>query len=582
MAETNPIHQSAMEWPYEPFSLETGLDRIVAYGDRSGLCPTYQVRTPPCTNSCPAGEDIRGYNNVLRGIWKGEGANPWEGAFYRLAKANPFPAVMGRVCPAPCQGGCNRQYRDETVGINSVEHAIGQYAIENNLAFRKPETSTGKKVAVVGSGPGGLSCAYQMALRGHAVTLFERDPKLGGMMRYGIMGYRVDRNVMEKEIQRILDLGVEVRTNTKIGVDISLEQLRSGYDAVFLAVGAQKGRSLPVPGSDGPMCTNAIDFLREFELKGGQDNPTAMNIGKRVVVIGDGDVAMDVARLALRLGSQSTLLSAVARADMNCSANEFEEAVQEGTVMEYQAGTKEVLRDGGRITGVKCIRMVKKAQGEEGWNHPIPFFRYREEPGTEFVVECDMVVASIGQTTEMAGLEATTGNTPFFQVDHNFQIKGMPGVFGGGDAVKITLLTTAIGHGRKAAEAMDLYLKGQELPKKADKVDVVKYDKLKWDYFVESRAKKRRLLHPAVVNNNWDEILQVLQQSEAVDEAKRCMSCGLCFECKQCELYCPQKAIVSFKGNPEGQVMFTMYERCVGCHICSEVCPTGFIDMGMG
>jgi Pyruvate/2-oxoacid:ferredoxin oxidoreductase delta subunit len=193
-----------------------------------------------------------------------------------------------------------------------------------------------------------------------------------------------------------------------------------------------------------------------------------------------------------------------------------------------------------------------------------------------------MVVASIGQTTEMAGLEATTGNTPFFQVDHNFQIKGMPGVFGGGDAVKITLLTTAIGHGRKAAEAMDLYLKGQELPKKADKVDVVKYDKLKWDYFVESRAKKRRLLHPAVVNNNWDEILQVLQQSEAVDEAKRCMSCGLCFECKQCELYCPQKAIVSFKGNPEGQVMFTMYERCVGCHICSEVCPTGFIDMGMG
>ncbi|MBF0158922.1 MAG: NAD(P)-binding protein [Magnetococcales bacterium] len=583
MVESNPFHQQATQWQYLPFETEKGLGRIVAYGDRSTKCPTYQTRVPPCTDSCPAGEDIRGYNNILHGVWKGEGSNPWESAFYRLVKANPFPAVMGRVCPAPCQGGCNRQYRDEPIGINAIEHAIGQYAVEHNLSFKKTAQPTGIKVAVVGSGPGGLSCAYQMALRGHSVTLFERDPKLGGMMRYGIMGYRVDRTVMDKEIERILDLGIEVKVNTKIGTDISLDELRSQYAAVFLAVGAQKGRSLPLPGADGPMCTNAIDFLREFELKGGPEASGSMTIGRHVVVIGDGDVAMDVARLALRLGSKATLLSGVAREEMNCSPNEFDEAVHEGTAMRFQVGTVAVKRDNsGHITGLECVEMVRKAKGEEGWNHAIPFFRYKTQEGTNFTIDADMVVASIGQTTDMVGLEQTTGSGPFFQVDHNYQIKGMPGVFGGGDAVKITLLTTAIGHGRKAAEAMHLYVQGKPLPQKADKPDIARYDKLKWDFFVEQPQKKRRLQHPAVVNNNWQEILQVLQQSDILAEAERCMSCGLCFECRQCEKFCPQGAIVSFKNNPEGQFVFTHYEKCVGCHICAEVCPTGYIDMGMG
>ncbi|MBF0186994.1 MAG: NAD(P)-binding protein [Magnetococcales bacterium] len=578
---SNPYLKSAKEWDFKEFIREPGDEKHVAYGDASGKCPTYVKRTPPCTDSCPAGEDIRGYNNIIRGVWQTD--NPWEAAFYRLANMNPFPAVMGRVCPAPCQGGCNRQYRDETIGINSIEHAIGQYAVENNLGFEKPTTQSGKKIAVVGSGPGGLSFAYQMAKRGHAVTIYERDGKLGGMMRYGIMGYRVNREVMDKEIQRILDLGVEVRLNTRIGTDITLDQLSKDFDAVFVAVGAQSGRGLPIPGADNEGCTNAIEFLREFELQGGIEDGGAerMKVGKHVVVIGDGDVAMDVARLALRLGSKATLLSGVAREEMNCSKFEFDEALAEGTDIKFQTGSVEVIAKDGRAAGIKIVNMVKKDKGEDGWNHPVPFFRYKTEEGTESEIECDMVVAAIGQGTDMSGLEACTNDTPWLQVDHNYKVKGLDNVFGGGDAVQIHLLTTAIGHGRKAAEAMDMLINGIPLPA-ADRDRPVKYEKLKWDFFAEKAQKKRTITHPSIVKGNWDETLSVLQNEDVVEEADRCMSCGLCFECNQCMLFCPQDAIVKFKGNPEGEVMFTHYERCVGCHICAEICPTGFIDMAMG
>ena len=575
MNERNPILDSAMQWKFEEFSNETGLDRIVAYGDQSGKCPTYVDRVPPCSDGCPAGEDIRGYHNIIRGIWKKD--DPWSAAFERLTKTNPFPAVMGRVCPAPCETACNRQYRDETVGINAVEQAIGDFAREKKLALPTPPASTGKQVVVVGSGPGGLSCAYHLRMQGHGVTILERDPKLGGMMRYGIMGYRVSREVLDQEIQRILDLDVTIKTGVKVGTDITLDQLRADYDAVFLAVGAQKGRGIPIPGADGANVTNAIEFLRGFEL----DRATH-KVGKHVVVIGDGDVAMDAARLALRLGSKATLLCGVAREEMRASQIEFDEAKSEGTDMKFLSGSVEVIRNAsGEMTGVRCIRMVRKEKGEEGWNHPIPFFRYKSEEGSEFEIEADMLVAAIGQTTDMTGLEAATDNKPLFQVDHNMQIKGMDNVFGGGDAVQISLLTTAIGHGRKAAASIGLLLANKPLPKRS-RDEVVKYEKLKSDYFVTQDSPKRSLRHPEKVEGDWEETLIALSQEDATKQSDRCMSCGMCFECNQCMLYCPQEAIVKFRNNPEGEVMYTEYDRCVGCHICAEVCPTGYIDMGMG
>ncbi|HEO64987.1 MAG TPA: FAD-dependent oxidoreductase, partial [Spirochaetes bacterium] len=316
--ESNPVLDFVMNYQYPEFTMEKGLERVVAFGEVSHKCPTYERRVPPCTAGCPADEDIRGYHNILRGVEKFE--DKWQAAFNRITEKNPFPAVMGRVCPAPCEGACNRQYLDETVGINAVEHAIGDYAIKQGLKFDKPQLSTGKHIAVVGSGPAGLSCAYHLTLKGHKVTLYEAFEKLGGMMRYGILEYRVPLEVLDAEIQRIVDLGIEVKTNVKIGRDISLEQLRKDHDAVFMGIGAQKGRDLPVPGGDNtPGVTNAIDFLQEYVAKG-----SSMPVGKKVIVIGDGDVAMDALRLALRRGCQDvTLVSGVSREDMKCSPSEF-------------------------------------------------------------------------------------------------------------------------------------------------------------------------------------------------------------------------------------------------------------------
>jgi len=574
--EMNPILQSALEYEFPPYTEETGWDKIVVNGDHSHVCPTYVKRMPPCQASCPAGEDIRGYHNLLRGVDKSD--NKWEAAWRRITERNPFPAMMGRLCPAPCQSGCNRQFVDETIGINAVEHAIGDYGVANGLAFDKPTFSTGKKVAVVGGGPAGLSCAYQLRLRGHDVVLYEGRAKLGGMARYGIMGYRMPRRELDAEIQRIIDLGIEVKTNTKLGSDVTLDQLREQYDAVFLGIGGQNGRNLPIPGSDLPSVENAVEFLVGFEEKG----KAGMQVPKRVTAVGDGDVAMDVVRLALRLGAEEvTLLSAVIREDMKCLDQEIDDALAEGTKVEYAIGTVQVKENpkGGII--VECVRMEPKAKGEEGWDSPIPFFRYKPIAGTEFEVETDMLVSAIGQALDREGVEDIIGDAPWMKVDRNYQVEGMEGVFGGGDCLSLTLLTTAIGHGRKAAERIDDYVNGRPF-ERAEYEDVIRFEKLKSDYFEVTPQHTRSHVHLTEVKDNWDDLLNKLTPEDTEAESSRCMSCGLCFECDQCMIFCPQETITKFKKNPIGTVMFTVYEGCVGCHICSLVCPTGYITMGMG
>ncbi|RXK80313.1 FAD-dependent oxidoreductase, partial [Chlorobaculum sp. 24CR] len=224
-------------------------DKIVAFGDQSHKCPVYVRQTPPCTAECPAGEDIRGINRFLNGTDPSD--DPLKSAWETATDTNPFPAVMGRICPHPCQSKCNRGVHDESVAINAVEQVIGNYAIENNLKLKGPGADTGKRVAIIGGGPAGLSAAYQLRRKGHAVTIYDANEKLGGMVLYGIMGYRVDRKVLEAEIARIIDLGVETKMGVTIGKDVTLEQLEAEYDAVFIGVGAQKGRGLPVAGFDG-------------------------------------------------------------------------------------------------------------------------------------------------------------------------------------------------------------------------------------------------------------------------------------------------------------------------------------------
>src|SRR5690606_34631792 len=265
--------------------------------DHSHKCPTYIQSTPPCQGSCPSGEDIRGYLNIVRGIEKPPAGMPWqEYAWRRLTQANPFPSVMGRVCPAPCESGCNRNALEDHVGINSVEHFLGEYANANGLKFVAPEHSTGKKVAVIGGGPAGLSVAYQLALKGHAVTIFDEHEHLGGMMRYGIPGFRTPREVLDTEIDRILELGIETRLKCRVGTDVTMDELRRDFDAVFLGMGAQAGRALPVKDGEAPNVVTATAFLRAF------NDGRLRHVGKRVVVVGGGDTSIDVATVARRLG----------------------------------------------------------------------------------------------------------------------------------------------------------------------------------------------------------------------------------------------------------------------------------------
>ena len=273
--ESNPILDFANNYEFPEYSDQDGFHKVVAFGDESHKCPIYVKQVPPCTAGCPAGEDIRGYHNLLTGVEKSD--NKWDDAWYRIVETNPFPAIMGRICPHPCESTCNRQHREESIGINAVEHSIGEHGIKAGLKLHPPGEDTGKNVAVIGAGPAGLSVAYQLRRKGHAVTIYDFNEKPGGMMLYGVMAYRVERSVLEAEVGKILDLGIELKMGVRIGKDISLEKLEEDFDAVFIGVGAQSGRNLPIKGfSETSGTTNAIEFLRSYEIQG-----DSFKIGKK-------------------------------------------------------------------------------------------------------------------------------------------------------------------------------------------------------------------------------------------------------------------------------------------------------------
>jgi NADPH-dependent glutamate synthase beta subunit-like oxidoreductase/Pyruvate/2-oxoacid:ferredoxin oxidoreductase delta subunit len=631
-----------------------GDDKHVAWSEQifqashTHKCPTYQKSTPPCQGSCPSGEDIRGYLNIVRGIEKPPAGMGWqEYAWRRLTEANPFPAVMGRVCPAPCESGCNRNEVEDHVGINSVEHFLGDWAIKNNMKFKKPEQTSGKKVAIIGAGPASLACAYQLALKGHACVVFDDHEFAGGMMRYGIPGFRTPREVLDAEIQRIFDLGVEFRGGVRIGKDITLEQLRKDYDAMFVGLGAQAGRALPCPGSDAPNVVTAMAFLRAF------NDGRMRHVGKKVVVVGGGDVSIDVATVARRLGhiekvhetdrpeyvimghiahdvaeisakqgAEVVLTSVMPRETMEANKHEVEAALAEGIAIRNGLAPIEVIKGpDGRARALKLAECEAKIKGGR--------LDINIKPGTELVIEADLIVSAVGQAVDWTGMEQFKNERGLAKADKNYQIQGQPGVFTGGDVMRPHLLTTAIGHGWIAANGIDAFLNGHE-PEKRPKVDVhyfdmvrklvetnhapeeikeplrgtdsskgavhnyddrsgrfiIPHEDLYLGHFGYTPRLKRKMTHisPEEVLGNYQERIEALSEQDTVAEAKRCMSCGLCFECDNCVVYCPQTAVfrVKKKDATTGRYVDTDYTKCIGCHICADVCPTGYIQMGLG
>ncbi len=616
-------------------------------GDHTHKCPTYIQSTPPCQGSCPCGEDIRGYLAVARGTEKPPAGVPWqEYAWRRLTEANPFPAVMGRVCPAPCETGCNRNEVEDHVGINSVEHFLGEYAIANNLKFTAPAIRTGLTVAVVGGGPAGLSCAYQLALKGHDVTIFDEHEQLGGMMRYGIPGFRTPRQVLDAEIQRIVDLGVKVRTNCRIGRDVSMESIRADFRAVFLGLGAQSGRALPIPDGDAPNVVTATAFLRAF------NDGRLQHVGRRVVVVGGGDTSIDVATVARRLGHIAhakktdfeetiggrlaqdvaqisarqgcdvTLTSVFAVDRMQANRHEVEQAMAEGIDIRGGLVPVALLKGAdGRATALRVMRCEAKFVGAR--------LEIKNIEGTEEDIEADLIVSAIGQAVDFSGLEEFDTGRGALAADKNYQVPGKPGIFAGGDVIRPHLLTTAIGHGAIAADGIDRMLRAEPQDKRP-KIDVhvfdlgrkmvekglpfgkatepmrgtaesnvaihnfdnrsdryvIPHEELFLGHFTYEPRKLRGVttLSRESALGNFEERLMTLSEAETVAEAKRCMSCGMCFECDNCVVYCPQTAVfkVPKKQATLGRYVDTDYTKCIGCHICHDVCPTGYIQMGLG
>jgi NADPH-dependent glutamate synthase beta subunit-like oxidoreductase len=568
-----------------------------------------------------------------------------EYAFRRSTDANPFPSIMGRVCPAPCEDGCNRNEVEDTIGINAVEQFIGDTAKEEGFKFEINAKDTGKKVAIIGGGCGGLSAALQLRKQGHAVTVFEKYEKLGGMMMYGIPDYRVPRDVLQYEIDRILETGVETKMNTKVGVDITMEELEKEYDAVLFAIGAMSGRSIPIPGGDATNCVSGVAFLEAYNqgrlqhihgkvicIGGGDTSIDVVSVARRLGHIDNiadkdrpehiifNDTAHDVVDTSKRLGADVLLTTRSTIENMPAAQAEIDDANREGVEIQGQLSPIEILKDeDGRATAMRFVRL------EEDGSTPIE--------GSEFDVECDLIVPAIGQSLDKEGMDDSFFNEHgFIDADRNFQVPNKPGFFVCGDAVRPHLLTTAIGQAGIVAESIGDYLAGESQHARP-KVDVHYFDLMEklneWDLspdeydskgtpaaasdhadFVvhnyedrsfasiiphtelflghfdheDRNARDHKLVDVDNVLGNFEERLIGYSEEEAQKEAGRCMSCGLCFECDNCVMYCPQDAVFKVKKDQStlGRYVDTDYDKCIGCHICADVCPTGYIQMGLG
>ena len=510
--------------------------------------PLYVDRLPPCNNACPAGENIQGW------LFHAESGD-YEKAWRVLTVDNPLPGCMGRVCYHPCESKCNRAEADSAVGINSVERFLGDEAIRQGWKFAKPAVETGKRVLVVGAGPSGLSAAYHLRRMGHTVVLQDAGPKPGGMMRFGIPKYRLPREVLDAEVQRIVDMGVELKLNAK--VDNVLDTKKEGkFDAVFLAVGAHIAKRAFIPAGSASKILDAVSVLRSME---GEDKPL---LGRKVVIYGGGNTALDVARTAKRLGAtESIIVYRRTRAKMPAHDFEVEEALEEGVMMKWLSTIKRM--DDGQIT------VEKMELDDKGFPQPTGKFE---------TLEADSVVLALGQDVDLGLLDGVPGlaiKDGVVEVGRNM-MTGAEGIFAGGDMVPSErTVTVAVGHGKKAARHIDAWLNGK-VYQPAEKHEIATFDKLNTWYYSDAPGTVRPVLDTVRRQTTFEEVVAGLDESNALYEARRCLSCGNCFECDNCYGVCPDNAVIKLGA---GDRFRFNYDYCKGCGVCAQECPCGAIVM---
>ena len=530
--------------------------------EMSPLRPKYAEKTAPCVSHCPNEADIRGWITTISQAeaYGRTEEQALELAWHKITDLNPFPAVCGRVCPHPCEADCNRKDKDGAVAINALERFVGDFGIDHGLELaRISENENRDKIAIIGSGPAGLSCAYQLARRGFRVTVYEAFSQPGGMLRYGIPSYRLPRAVLDAEIQKILDLGVELKCNVIVGKDISFEQLKQEFKAVFVGIGAHKGLKLNVPGEDAGNVLTGIEFLNRA------NSGESLSLGNNVLVIGGGDTAIDAARISRRLGAEVTLLYRRTRAEMPAIAREVDGALEEGVNIEFLAAPVEVLRSTGTAKSVKCIRMELAEPDASGRRQPMPV------PGSEFEIAASTIIAAVSQEPDFEAVAELGDRKDGIRAD-SWGRTQIAGIYAGGDDLELALVATAVYQGRMAAQAIEAHVQGGDLAGPEAHPPAVKVIA---DWHMDADRHERQRL-PVEQRDLNTEIEQGLNQDEAVEEAKRCMSCGMCMDCESCWMYCTNNCFIRL---PKGEHYGIKMDLCNGCKKCAEGCPTGYLEL---
>ena len=510
--------------------------------------PEYVDYLPPCNNACPAGENIQAWLALSM-------ENKFEEAWRELVVNNPMPAIHGRVCYHPCENACNRSAVDGSVSIHAVERFLGDRAIEKGWKFNNEATPTNTRVLIIGAGPSGLSAAYHLKKKGHDVVIMEAGPIAGGMMNFGIPAYRLPRNILQAEIKRIEDLGIEIMLNHKVN-NVLEEKEKGNFDAVFIAIGAHISKKIDIPAREAGKIMDALTFLKTAE------NDEAPKLGRKVAIYGGSNTAMDAARVAKRMGYEPLIIYRRDREHMPAHDFEADEALSEGVKINWLRTIKEIDNTSFKV---EIMRI-----NEEG--RPVGTGEYE-------TLEADALIMALGQDTdtgflkEVPGIEFDWGATVKVGMD---MMTGHDGIFAGGDMVPSErTVTVAVGHGKKAANYIDGYLMGKPFSK-APKHPIVGVDRLHVWYKTLAPTRTQEELDIAKRTHSFDEVVAGLTEEEARYEAMRCYSCGNCFECDGCFGACPEGAVIKLgKGN---RYEFD-YEKCTGCAVCYEQCPCHAIEM---
>jgi NADPH-dependent glutamate synthase beta subunit-like oxidoreductase len=510
--------------------------------------PVYVDYFPPCNNACPAGENIQSWLALAQ---SGDYFEAWK----KLTEENPMPAIHGRVCYHPCETSCNRGFIDSSVSIHGVERFLGDLAIAENWQFPKPEIKSGKRVLIIGAGPSGLSAAYHLARLGHEVSVYEAGPVAGGMMHFGIPAYRLPRKILRAEVGRIEEMGVSFRLNYKV-TDVLEEKTNGNFDAVFIAIGAHIGKKTEIPAREAGKILDAVSFLKDVELG------LQPKIGRRVVVYGGGNTAMDAARTAKRLGAEEALI--IYRRDReHMPAHDFEadEALSEGVKIHWLRTIKNL--DSTSMT----VERMDIVDGK-----PVPTGEFE-------TLEADSLILALGQDTEtdfLKGIEGIEFKTDGTVVVDGAMMTGHAGIFAGGDMVPSErTVTIATGHGKKAARHIDAWLDAKTYQKSSNN-PLVGIEKLHVWYLTDAPPKPQNHLQPEIAAAGFDEIVAGYSADEAQYEAQRCLSCGNCFECDGCFGACPEDAVIKLG---KGSRYRYDYDLCTGCGVCYEQCPCHAIDL---